>query len=459
MSSKCERIFVPSVHALQPQRRLFHRSFSDVKLDPQGVNWTDKAFDECYKPLALEQKVFEPEVNLSADFYGILRMQVGDRRVHKDILKGLRENGIGDSFIHPILPFLADDDKRILIGAGRYALEKENIKPLVFWAPESALDSKTLDILKDFDYKAVLLAPRQVRRADGGITDNYPLRLKNGLIAIPFDERLHNDVSFGDISNADHFTRRNILPRIDRSPLGFVIMHTDIETYGHHRKGGDRFLGYLIKDSIKEQGIEVTSLNKMFQKMEADKYHIPSGEFVENTSWSCPHGLDRWKRQCSCTPNGWWKEKFLRTFTWLNQEIKNTVNKEMSGSKEKLDTLVIENFEELLVNRGGSSSNKDKSLLSARVDGLSGLQSCSTFHNSADTAGRIGIGLGLEAIQHISDAGLQERSSKLLSEYLDRLKEINDPLSESPIQVAGKMMNDRMDKGRTVSFRGSITRC
>lgn len=446
MGRERERIFVPAAHALQPQRRLYHKEFSQVQLDPKGVDWTGKINEECYKPLAMVQRDLDPEVGLSLDVYGILRTQIRDDAVKDKIRENLKANGMGDSFIHPILPFLEDDDKHILIEAGLHALAKEGIRPEVFWAPESALDNKTVNVVKECGYRGILLAPDQVRRADGGKSDNYPMTLPNGLIAIPFDQEVHYEVSFGDISNADRFARNTAVRRANESPLGVVVAHTDLETYGHHRPWANYFLDYLLRNSLENSGFEVVSINKLLDRLRSEKYTFPKGELIENRSWSCSHGLERWKRNCSCcgSVDGVWKGDFLDTFFWFNSSVKKIVNEEYGEGGKKVESVVSANFEKLLTNSGGTSSDKDSSLLSARVDGLCSLQSCSTFHSGPSTAGWGSVGIGLEAIEHLQDAGLARKASELRDGFYKRLQSIRVPYYEKKLnEVADNMLGDK----------------
>lgn len=448
MGRECERVFVPAAHALQPQRRLYHKEFSKAKLDPGGYDWTGKVNEECYKPLALIQRDLDPELGLSIDVYGILRMQLKDDGVKRKVRENLKANGMGDSFIHPILPFLEDDDKRILIKAGLHALAEEGVKPQIFWAPESALDNKTVNIVKECGYRGILLDPDQVRRADGGKTDNCPMVLSNGLIAIPFDKEVHKRVSRGDISNADIFTKGFVVNRANESPSGVVIAHTDLETFGHHRPWANLFLDYLLRNSLMDNGFEVVSINELLDRLRAEKYTFPKGELIENRSWSCTHGLERWKRNnCGCffgSPDGAWKGGFLDTFLWLNSSVKDIVDKEYGRTKGGIEFAITKNFEKLLINPGGSASDKDNSLLSARVDGLCSLQSCSTFHTDPSTAGWGSVGLGLEAIEHLHDAGLTKKASELRGIYYSKLQSIRVPWHEKNLNdVAHDMLGER----------------
>lgn len=446
MGKDRERIFVPAAHALQPQRRLYHRELASAKLDPKGEDWMEKTTQECYKPLALVQKDLDPRLGLSLDVYGILRMQIKDGQVRREIRESLKANGMGDSFIHPILPFLEDDDKRVLIKAGLRALSKEGIKPKIFWAPESALDNKTVDVVKECGYQGILLSPVQVRRADGGNTDNYPMVLPNGLIAIPFDSKVHSEVSFEDISNADRFVRNIVVPQAEKSPLGLVIAHTDLETFGHHRPWANLFLDYLLKNSLKENGFEVISINELFDRLISEKYNFPKGELIENRSWSCNHGIERWKRNCDCcgSSDGVWKGDFLDTFSWLNSTVKKIVRRELGGDGKKVESAVAEKFEDLLTNPGGSASDKDKSMCSADVARRHVYQSCSTFHANPSTAGWGSVGFGLEAIEHLHDAGLTKEASELRDSYLEKLNKVRVPYYEKKLdEVAYDMLGEK----------------
>jgi len=42
---------------------------------------------------------------------------------------------------------------------------------------------------------------------------------------------------------------------------------------------------------------------------------------LDNTSWSCHHGVERWRGACGCTPQGEWKGYLREAFSWLAKEL------------------------------------------------------------------------------------------------------------------------------------------
>jgi len=79
---------------------------------------------------------------------------------------------------------------------------------------------------------------------------------------------------------------------------------TDGETYGHHRRYGDMALAYALYHVEKENGATVTVYGQYLE------LHPPDHEvrIHEASSWSCVHGVERWKSDCGCNSGmhrGW----------------------------------------------------------------------------------------------------------------------------------------------------------
>ena len=79
-------------------------------------------------------------------------------------------------------------------------------------------------------------------------------------------------------------------------PPQLVHIATDGESYGHHHRHGDMALAYAL-DYIEANGLaRLTNYGEYLEK------HPPTHEveIFENTSWSCVHGIERWRSDCGC---------------------------------------------------------------------------------------------------------------------------------------------------------------
>src|SRR5207248_4369414 len=66
----------------------------------------------------------------------------------------------------------------------------------------------------------------------------------------------------------------------------------------HHRYG-DRLLAYALAVEAPRRGIEVTTLSRFLRD------HQPEHEVkVKESSWSCAHGVGRWRDDCGCSTGG-----------------------------------------------------------------------------------------------------------------------------------------------------------
>ena len=71
---------------------------------------------------------------------------------------------------------------------------------------------------------------------------------------------------------------------------------TDGESYGHHHKYGEMALSYAMH-WIEDNGhATLTNYGEFLEKFPPQW----EAEVVENTSWSCVHGVERWRSNCGC---------------------------------------------------------------------------------------------------------------------------------------------------------------
>jgi hypothetical protein len=76
------------------------------------------------------------------------------------------------------------------------------------------------------------------------------------------------------------------------------LMHvaTDGESYGHHHKHGEMALAYALLLLEKDRTVKLTNYGKFLEQFPPEH----ECEIEENTSWSCVHGVERWRSNCGC---------------------------------------------------------------------------------------------------------------------------------------------------------------
>ena len=81
---------------------------------------------------------------------------------------------------------------------------------------------------------------------------------------------------------------------------------TDGESYGHHHKHGEMALAYALRLLEADKTVKLTNYGSFLAQFPPE-YEC---EIVENTSWSCVHGVERWRSNCGCNGGkpGWNQE-------------------------------------------------------------------------------------------------------------------------------------------------------
>ncbi len=416
-----EILSVIGLHLYQPPRQAFHNELSHIDTDPTHIDWTERILNESYHPLSTGGTLD----TASFDMYGTLRQRIHELspEVYSRMMEQMRENGVGDSYLHPILPDLSDGDKRILIQAGRELFfEETGVFPQVFWPPESALDYQTLNILAEVGYQGFICAPDQIKRADGLSSDNKPTRVRvaggRSLIALPFDRPVSEELAFNPKVNADAFVSQIIDPARQRiNGFNSLIAWTDGETFGHHNKRSIRFLEYLLSDALKGHEFIPVSINLLLSLV-----NNPGEGFLnQRTAWSCPHGdLVRWHGECGCGDghDTAWKSPFYDAMHRLNAEISAVVAKHMPDYEEYL----YAELKPALMFPGGAEASLELSLLAAKASALAALTSCATYFDDPHVSGNINVLFAYQACLHLRDAGFQRESERIMESFKYRLR-------------------------------------
>jgi alpha-amylase/alpha-mannosidase (GH57 family) len=199
-------------------------------------------------------------------------------------------------------------------------------KPLGMWLPETAVDMETLDVLAENNIEFTILAPWQTDKKDLDYTQPYKVECRNGksIIVFFYNQDLSTRVSFdpGSTVNADIFVEKYLLPRFrfvskNKQADQLILIASDGELYGHHQPFRDKFLAYLLDGALKTSMVKRTFPGLWIKQARP----LQSIKIIENTSWSCLHGIKRWGEECGCTPNSSWKKPLRKALNLIAQEI------------------------------------------------------------------------------------------------------------------------------------------
>jgi alpha-amylase/alpha-mannosidase (GH57 family) len=139
-------------------------------------------------------------------------------------------------------------------------------------------------------------------------THPYLIRLDEGrAIAVFFyDGPASRAIAFeGLLNSGEDFGNRLLAgfhPPSPDDPESAQISHvaTDGESYGHHHKHGEMALSYAMHYIEDGHRARLTNYAEFLQKF-PPKWEA---EVVEDTSWSCAHGIERWRSNCGCNSGG-----------------------------------------------------------------------------------------------------------------------------------------------------------
>jgi hypothetical protein len=254
-------------------------------------------------------------------------------------------SAMAQAYNHIIMPLANRRDKETQVIWGISDFRRRfRRQPEGMWLPETAVDLETLDIMAEQGIKFTILAPHQARRfrdpggswrGQGGSVDTsqpYICRLPSGrTIAIFFyDPELSSGIAFQDLlSNGDTLVAHILAAFDGAGGSRLVAIATDGETYGHHRRFGDMALAYAF-DKLEKLGVRITNFAEYLELQPP----ISEVEIIENTSWSCDHGIERWRSGCCCSTGshaGWnqaWRVPLRQAMDLLRDSLSPVFEKE-----------------------------------------------------------------------------------------------------------------------------------
>jgi alpha-amylase/alpha-mannosidase (GH57 family) len=306
-------------------------------------DWNERVHAESYRPNSLAN-IITPTGERTVSNYERMSFDIGPtlfswlekvhpktygRILHADRSSRVRlghGNALAQAFHHTILPLSAPHDVRTEVRWGladfryRFGREAEGL-----WLPETAASRAVLDILVDEGVTFTILAPWQAARVkDSG--HQWTDVSRHGIDTRRAYRYRHTDASGrslalffydADIARAIAFERATSSAErlmdlfASRAEDGAVVhAATDGETYGHHHIFGDIGLAYALYVESARRGIEpINYATHLERRPPEHEVEIVAGE---GTSWSCAHGVGRWKGDCGCHTGGepGWDQKW-----------------------------------------------------------------------------------------------------------------------------------------------------
>lgn len=352
-------------------------------------DWNERICAECYSPNALarlldgKQHLIELTNNYSRISFNFGPTLLGwlekkEPEVYQAILEAdkisqMRFGGHGSAiaqvYNHIILPLANAHDKETQIKWGIADFTKRfNRFPEALWLAETACDTPTLCALADAGMKYVILAPGQCARIRkigsekwqevGAAVDPkraYQCNLPNGKsIALFFyDGPISQGIAFADtLSSGEKFASRLLSTYHPGEEAQLMHIATDGETYGHHQKFADMALAYCLKKVEETPEVALTVYGEFLEKYPP----LYEAQIVENSSWSCWHGVERWRSDCGCNSGraGWnqkWRGPLRAALDFVRDELIKTF--ETRGREYFKDPWAARNdYVELIMDRG-----------------------------------------------------------------------------------------------------------
>ena len=366
MSNKKNDIFLTiHGHFYQPPRE--NPWLEAIELQDSALpfhDWNERINKECYNPNSISKIVdnrnrildvvnnyehmsfnFGPTLLSWMEHFAPLTYE---RIIKADIESVSEHSGHGNAmaqvYNHIIMPLANENDKQTQIKWGIRDFEyRFGRKPEGMWLAETAVDDETLKFLEENGIKFTVLSPYQALKfrqegdkdwqdvswgnIDPARSYRYYIKSAPGKFIDLFfyDGAISRSVAFDELlKDGNKFIKRLKEGISDcRDYPQLINIATDGESYGHHTKFGDMALSYVLKIRAKDEGFKITNYAEYL-----DKYRSNCEvDIKQASSWSCFHGVGRWKEDCGCSTGGhpgWnqkWRKPLRDALDYLRDEL------------------------------------------------------------------------------------------------------------------------------------------
>ena len=331
-------------------------------------DWNERVCAECYAPNGAARIVnSKNQITRIVNNYARISFNFGPtllswlmenaQRTYRMILDGERRSrksfkghssAMAQVYNHVILPLANRRDRitQIRWGIADYQRHYGTL-PEGMWLAETAADTESLELLAQHGIKFTVLAPHQclhIRSLKDGTgwtetpnasvdtTRPYLVRFDSGVsIAVFFyDGPASRAIAFEGLLNSGESLAARLKDGFkDNAQPQLVHVATDGESYGHHHKYGEMALAYALRLLEADKTVKLTNYGGYLAQFPPEY----EAEIVDNTSWSCEHGVERWRSNCGCNSGkpGWnqaWRGPLRQTLDELRDAVATLTEQE-----------------------------------------------------------------------------------------------------------------------------------
>ena len=326
-------------------------------------DWNERVSAESYAPNAASRILDERgRISEIMNNYGLISFNFGptllawmeakEPETYEAILDADRESqrrfsghgsAMAQPYNHMILPLANTRDRRTQIRWGIEDFEHRfGRAPEGMWLPETAVDLESLDLMADAGIRFTVLAPRQAVAVRPGPSDRWTEVREPTLearrpyrVSLPSGREMTVFFYAGSLSRAVAFERlltdgAAFADRLVRAAFGYedggpplVSIATDGETYGHHHTHGEMALSFALRQIDAQGDVALTNFGEFLERHPATW----EARIHESSSWSCVHGVERWRSDCGCSGgrgrdwNQRWRTPLRNAMDWLRDEL------------------------------------------------------------------------------------------------------------------------------------------
>ena len=327
-------------------------------------DWNERVNAECYNPNSVSKIVDNRNRILDVvNNYERMSFNFGptllswmenhapltyDRVIKADVKSVLEHDGHGNAiaqvYNHMIMPLANENDKQTQVKWGiKDFVYRFGRQPEGMWLAETAVDDDTLRVLVENGIKFTILSPYQAQRIkpindsnwqdvswgniDPARSYRYYIKSAPGkyIDLFFYDGAISKSVAFDELlKDGNKFIKRLKEGISDcRDYPQLINIATDGESYGHHTKFGDMALAYVLKVKAEDEGFVLTNYAEFLDKFKSD-WEV---DIKQASSWSCFHGVGRWKEDCGCSTGGhagWnqkWRKPLRDALDYLRDEL------------------------------------------------------------------------------------------------------------------------------------------